>query len=304
MDRFEAMTLLIAVVDEGSFTAAARKVAMPATTLSRKIAELERGVGAALLFRTTRKVSLTEAGAVYVAKARRIVALAEEAEREAAGEFTEPKGELVLTAPVQFGQLHVLPVVAAFLAQHPHIDVRLLLADRNVQLVEDHVDMAVRIGRLPDSSLVATQIGTMRTVVCARPSLLRAHGMPRTPADLAHLPCVVLEGPWSGAHWAWRDPTSQLTHAVDVRPRLTVTSVEGVLGAAVRGVGVARLLHYQVAEAVAARALRIVLEPYEVEPAPVSLLHATRGHMPLKLRRFLDFAAPRLRKTLTKIARA
>src|SRR5271157_212533 len=150
MDRFEAMSMLIGVVEKGSFSAAARTMRVPVTTVTRKISDLESVLGAKLLVRTTRKLSLTDAGISYLAAARRIIDQVEEAEREVAGEFTAPKGELVVTAPIQFGQLHVLPILIDFLALLPQINVRLLLLDRNVQLVEDHVDMAVRIGKLPD----------------------------------------------------------------------------------------------------------------------------------------------------------
>ena len=174
MDRLEAMSMLVAVTEAGSLSAAARALQVPLATLSRKVSDLEARLGTRLLVRTTRKISLTDSGVTYVASARRILEQVDEAERTAAGEFTVPKGELVVTAPVMFGRLHVLPVVAEFLAAFPEINVRLTLADRNVNLVDDHVDMAVRIGKLPDSTMVATSIGVMRWVVCASPALLAA----------------------------------------------------------------------------------------------------------------------------------
>lgn len=292
--------MLLTVTEQGSLSAAGRALNVPLPTLSRKITELEALLGARLLIRTTRKLTLTNAGIAYVAAARRILEQVGDAEREAAGEFTAPKGELVITAPVLFGQLHVLPVVADFLAQYPEIDVRLLLADRNVHLVDDHIDMAVRIGALPDSSLVATRIGAMRMVVCASPALLAARGVPQVPEDLARLPCVALEGPLSASEWRFHAPGSGQVQTVPIHPRLSVTSADAAARAAVRGVGIARLLHYQVAEALAAGTLRTVLEAFEPAPAPVSLVHASRGFMPLKMRSFLDFAAPRLRETLRR----
>lgn len=251
---------------------------------------------------TTRKLTLTDAGVAYVAAARRILDEVEEAEREAAGEFTMPKGELVVTAPVFFGRLHVLPVVIDFLALYPEIDLRLILADRNVDLVSDHVDMAVRIGKLPDSSMVATQVGAMRTVTCASPAFLAGHGMPRQPDDLLKYPCVAAITPTPVPSWRFRMPRSQAMRDVPIRSRLAVTTPEAAAQAAIQGVGITRLLQYQVADAVRDGALRIVLESYEPEPAPVHLLHVSRGQMPLKLRSFIDFAVPRLREALARLA--
>ena len=295
MDRIEAMSMLIEVTDRGSFSAAARSLNVPVTTLSRKISDLEAALGAKLLVRSTRKIDLTDAGATYLAAARRIIEQVEEAEREAAGEFTVPKGRLVITAPIQFGQLHVLPVVTDFIAQFPQIDVSLLLQDRNLQLVEDHIDMAVRIGSLPDSSMIATSIGSVRMVGCASPRLLKAHGMPETPQDLSRFPSVTIETPLSQPGWQFRDREERSPLAISPTPRLSVTTVEAALRAAIRDTGVIRLFHYQVADAVKAGELQIILAEYEQQPVPVSLLHASRGQMPLKMRSFLDFAVPRLR---------
>lgn len=303
MDRLEAMKLLVAVTEKGSFTAASRDLQVPLATLSRKVADLEAALGARLLVRTTRTLSLTEAGTAYVAAARRILEQVEEAERTAAGEFTAPRGELVLTAPVLFGRLHVLPIVADFLAAFAEIDVRLVLADRNLHLVDDHVDMGVRIGPLADSTMVATRIGTMRTVTCASPALIAARGRPEQPADLAAMPCVAFDGPMATPAWRYRLPDGNLAE-IPVRPRLSVTTAEAAAEAAVRGVGVTRLLHYQVADALAAGALVVLLEPFEPEPLPVHLVHAAHGQMPLKMRSFLDFAVPRLRRALTRLARS
>lgn len=290
MDRFDAMTTLIAVVEHGSLSAAARALRMPVTTISRRLSDLETLLGVRLLTRTTRKLTLTEAGSAFVSSARRIVAQVEEAEREAAGEYRTPRGDLVLTAPVLFGRLFVLPLVADFLAQFAEINVHLLLSDRNVQLVDDHVDMAVRIGELPDSSLVATRVGSMRTVYCGSPHLVGGRKMPRTPDELKCFPFVGV------------DSTMSIAPGVGVAPRLTVSTAEAACDAAMRGVGIARLLHYQVAEAVAAGKLRILLADQEPAPLPIHLVHAARGHLPLKMRSFIDFAAPRLRKALSRAA--
>lgn len=304
MDRLEAMSMLVAVTERGSFSAAARALDVPLATLSRKVSDLESQLGARLLIRTTRKLTLTDAGIAYVASARRILEQVDEAEREAAGEFTQPKGELVVTAPIMFGRLHVLPVVAEFLAAFPEINIRLHLGDRNVDLIDDHVDMAVRFGALPDSSMVATPIGDMRTVTCASPAVLERHGMPDRPDALLDYPIVAVEIPLPTPAWRYRVPGSDTTLEIPVVPRLAVTTTEAAAQAAIQGVGVTRLLHYQVADAVVRGELRIVLETYEMEPAPVHLVHASRGRMPLKMRRFLDFSAPRLRETLRQISEA
>jgi len=301
VDRFEAMSMLLTVTEKGSLSAAGRALRVPLATLSRKISDLETLLGTRLLIRTTRKLTLTDAGIAYISAARRILEQVEEAEREAAGEFTTPKGELVVTAPIMFGRLHVLPVVADFLATFPEINIRLILSDRNVDLVGDHVDMAVRIGTLPDSSMVATQIGVTRTVTCASPALLAGHGIPHKPDDLIRFPCVVVDTPMPSAGWRFQSPRSDTALEIPISPRLAVTTAEAAAQAAIRGVGVTRLLHYQVADPQGRGELQIILERYEPAPAPVHLVHASRKQMPLKMRRFLDFAAPRLRQVSSRI---
>ncbi len=301
MDRLEAMALLKEVVDRGSLSAAGRSLRVPVPTLSRKISELETLLGARLLIRTTRSITLTDAGATYLSAARRILDEVDSAEREAAGEFTAPKGELVVTAPLEFGRRHVLPVVADFLALFPDITVRLLLVDRNVHLVDDHVDMAVRIGTLDDSALVATRIGAMRTVVCASPDLFAERAAPVSPQDLLHWPTIAVDTPLPKPGWRFRQPGSTSPIEIPVVPRLSVTTTEAAAQAAVLGVGVVRLLHYQAAEALEAGTLRLLLQDFELQPAPVHLVHAARGQMPLKMRRFLDFAKPRLRARLEHV---
>ena len=179
MDRLETMTILLRVVDRGSFSAASRDLGVPLATVSRKVNELEAHLGTKLLVRTTRKVALTDVGSAYVASTRRILDEIDETERIAAGEFHVPRGELILTAPILFGRLHILPIVTEFLAAYPQINVRMLLTDRNLHLIEDHVDMAVRIGPLPDSTMIGTRVGLMRTVVCASPKLLAEQGVPK-----------------------------------------------------------------------------------------------------------------------------
>ncbi len=281
MDRLSAMALLVKVTELGSMSAAARALNMPLTTVSRHIGELESALGVRLLARTTRKLTLTDAGVDYVAAARRILEEVENAERQATGEYQEPKGELVISAPTMFGRQHVLPVISEFIARYPLIRVRLLLSDRNADLVSDHVDLAVRIGDLADSSMVATRLGTMRIVACAHPALLAKYGEPQRPRDLAALPIIRIESPMPYRGWRFR--------AAD---------------AARLGVGVARLLHYQALDGLRHGELRLLLENVEPDSAPVHLLYTARDLAPLKLRKFIDFAAPALRQALLRIAGA
>jgi len=298
MDRFEAMAILLRVVDKGSFSAASRDLGMPLASVSRKVMELETHIGARLLVRTTRRLALTDAGAAYVASARRILDEIDETERIAAGEFHAPRGQLILTAPILFGRLHILPIVTEFLAAYPEINVQLLLSDRDLHLVADHIDMAVRIGRLPDSSMIATRVGAMRTVVCASPKLLAAQGVPQTPDDLAGFPSVSFDFLTPTFSWAFRLKDAKTDVDIPLSPRLSVTTAEAAVWAAVQGVGATRVLYYQCVDAVRDGALSIVLAKFETEPTPIHLLHAARGVLPSKMRVFLDFAAERLRYRL------
>ena len=298
MDRLEAMSLLVAVAEAGSLSAAGRKLGVPLPTLSRKISDLEAHLNTRLLIRSTRKLSLTDAGAAYVAAARRILEEVIEAERAASGEHAAPRGDLVITAPVVFGRLHVLPVIAEFLAQWPEINVRLVLADRNLDLIDDHVDIAVRIGALADSALVGTRVGAVRSVVCGSPSYFAAHGVPERPEDLSALAAVAFDPFAPSQHWIFRDPESKRELRVAMRSRLTVNTAEAAIDGATADLGVTRVLSYQVAEAVSDRRIQIVLSQYEPAPLPVSLIHGPQGLTPLKVRMALDFAAPRLRVRL------
>ena len=300
MDRLEAMRILLLSVERGSFSAAGQALGMPLPTVSRKVSDLETHLGTRLLVRTTRRLALTDAGAVYVASARRILGEVEEAERIAAGEYQAPRGELILAVPILFGRLHVLPIVAAFLSSYPDINVRLHLSDRNVDLVGDHVDMAVRLGPLPDSSMVATRVGAMRTVTCLSPGLLAGQDEPASPNDLAALPCVSFDVMSPGSAWPFRQAGKAVLQ-VPIKPRLIVSTAEAAVWAAAQGIGVTRVLHYQCAAAVRDGSLRLILTPFEVDPLPVHLIHAARGSLPLKMRVFLDFATTRLRHTLARL---
>lgn len=299
MNRLDAMSILVAVVDAGSLSGAARLLDMPLTTVSRKVAELEAHLNTRLLHRTTRQLSLSEAGISYVAACRRILEEIGEAERAATGEYASPKGELVVTAPELFGRLHVVPVVAEFLAHYPEIGISLVLTDRVVHLMDEHADAAIRIGQLPDSTLMATAVGAVRRVVCASPAYLAAHGVPARPQDLAAHACVTFEVLASMRAWVFGSGKSALS--VPVRSRLTVNTAPAAIAAATLGVGLIRVLSYQVADAVRAKSLKIVLEKFESAPLPVSLVHTGQAPLPLKLRAFLDFVTPRLRERIARI---
>jgi DNA-binding transcriptional LysR family regulator len=269
---------------------------IPLATVSRKVSELEAHLKTRLFNRSSRKLELTDAGQSYVEACRRILEDVGEAERDAAGEYSAPKGDLTITAPIVFGRLHVLPVALAFLETYPDVDVRLMLADRWINLLEDHVDLAVRIGELPDSSLVAIRIGAIRSVLCASPAYLAARGTPKTIGELGVHDCITFEGLSSPHTWVFA--TAKAETSVAVHSRLAVNTAEAAIDAAIAGVGITRVLSYQIADAVAAGALAVMLEKFEPAPSPVSLVHAGQARLPLKLRAFMDFAAPRLKARL------
>jgi DNA-binding transcriptional LysR family regulator len=296
MDRFESMSTLLAVVEAGSLSAAARRLNTPLTTVSRKVAELETHLKTRLLTRSSRRIALTDAGRSYVAACKRILEELGEAERAASGEYSAPRGDLMITAPVVFGRLHVLPVVIDFLRAYPDINIRMGLADRVVNILEESVDLAVRIGRLPDSSLVARRVGAIRRVLCASPSYLAERGTPKQPADLAAHDCITFEGMTAPESWTFPSGTSETT--VAIRSRLVVNTAEAAIDAAKAGIGVTRVLSYQAASALRDGALVLALEAFEPPPLPVNLVHVGQRLLPLKLRAFLDFATPRLRVVL------
>jgi DNA-binding transcriptional LysR family regulator len=300
MDRLDAMSLLLSVVDAGSLSAASRRLGIPLATVSRRIADLETHLKTRLLNRTSRMVALTEAGQSYVEACKRILEQVDEAERAAAGEYSVPKGDLTLTAPVVFGRLHVLPVAIAFLEAYPDIDLRLVLADRLINLAEDHVDLAVRIAALPDSGLIAARVGSIRRVVCGSPSYLARRGRPNHPNDLREHDCVTYGG-LTASH-AWRFVSGKDEMMVPVHSRLTVNTAEAAIDAAVAGLGLTRVLSYQVADARRDGTLERVLQAFEPAPWPVSLVYVGQSLLPLKLRAFLDFAIPRLKARLSQQA--
>jgi DNA-binding transcriptional LysR family regulator len=286
------MSILLTVVDAGSLSAAARRLGTPLATVSRKVSELERHLKIRLLNRSSRRVTLTEAGQSYVAACKRILEDLREAERAAAGEYSAPKGGLMITAPIVFGRLHVLPVVIEFLRAYPDIDIRLALADRVINILEEHADLAVRIGMLPDSSLVARRVGTIHRVVCASPAYFAQRGTPKSPGELATHDCITFEGTTSSDAWIFATGRSDVS--VAIHSRLVVNTAEAAIDAAIAGIGITRVLSYQAARALRAGALALALEEFAPAPIPVSLVHAGQRPLPLKLRAFLDFATPRL----------
>lgn len=293
MDRFESMTVFASVAAAGSFSGASRHLRMPLPTVSRKVSELEAHLSARLFVRSTRKLELTEVGETYLVACKRILEEMAEVDRAASGEYNAPQGELMLTAPIVFGRLHVVPLLAEFLKKHLAVNAHLSLTDRPLNLVDDHMDLAVRIGELPDSSLIAARVGHIRRVVCASPAYLRERGAPRSPAALASHDCVTFSGLESADTWTFREGRS-----VRVRSRMVVTTAEAAIDGALAGVGLTRVLSYQVADAVRSGALSLVLRKFEPEPLPVSMVYVRDRRLTGKLRAFLDFATPRLRARL------
>lgn len=298
MDRLESMSILVAAVDAGSLSAASRRLGTPLATVSRKVSELEAHLGTRLLNRSSRRLTLTDAGRSYVAACRRILDEVEEAERAAAGEYSALRGELVITAPIVFGRLHVLPIVAEFLKAYPEIDIRIVLADRMVSLLEDKIDLAVRIGTLPDSSLIATRVGAVRRVVCASPAYFAARGTPQGPSDLSAHDCITFEGLTAPEAWTFASGKSETS--IPVHSRLVVNTAEAAIDAAIAGVGITRVLSYQTAGAIRAGTLAIALEPFEPPPSPINFVYGGGRLVPLKLRAFLDFATPRIKARLAE----
>jgi len=296
MDRLDAMKVFLAVAEAGSLSAAGRRLGMPLATVSRKLAELEDHLGARLLNRSTRRLEITDAGRGYEQACRRILDEVAEAESAAAGAYDTPRGELAVTAPIVFGRLHVLPVLTEFLRAHAEIDVRLALGDRVAHLIDEHVDVAVRIGALPDSRLNAMPLGQLRSVVCASPAWLKAHGTPRTPADLAAHRCITFEATFPGP-WRFSDGAEFTPE----RPRLVVNTAEAAIDAAAAGLGVTRVLSYQADAALRDKRLRLLLRAFEPAPVPVHLVWDGQQRVTSRLRTFLDFAAPRLRERLAAL---
>jgi DNA-binding transcriptional LysR family regulator len=297
MDRLEAMTILLAAIDHGSLSASSRHLRIPLATVSRRVAELEEHLGVRLLVRGARRLTLTNIGRDYVASCRHIMEEIGEAERTAAGEYRKPQGELTISVPMSMGRTHALPVVAEFLRTHPDIRMHVQLNDRKVNLPEEHIDVALRIGELPDSSLIAMPLGLIREVLCASPDYLKCKGVPKTPDDLDCHECITYQGYY--ATWAnWEFSAEGTKFSKLVPSRLIVSSAEAAVSAASAHAGIARVLSYQIADLVRDGLVVKLLEPYEPKPLPVNWVYPSQRQVPLKLRAFLDFSIPRLKDRL------
>jgi len=293
MDRLQAMTTFVAVVDSGGFASAARKLNLSPPVVTRAVAELEQRLGLRLLTRTTRVVRVTDAGARFAEDCRRILADIDEAETTATGTHTTPRGTLTLTAPVLFGQLYVTPVLVSYLQQFPDVDAQCLFLDRVVNVVEEGIDVAVRIGELPDSSLQAVRVGRVRRVLVASPAYLQTHGVPRRPEELAGYTIASAAGVNPVSEWRFNDAGKTLVQRL--QPRLRTTTNDSAIAATLAGLGITRLLSYQVASHVRTGALQIVLEEFEAAPLPVHVVHHEGRRATQKVRAFVDLAVERLR---------
>jgi DNA-binding transcriptional LysR family regulator len=296
MDRVEAMSIFLTVVEAGSLSAAARRLNAPLATVSRKVSDLESHLRTKLFNRSSHKLVLTEAGSSYVAACRRILADVMEAERAASGEYAAPTGELTVTAPVGLGRVYLVPILAEFLKAYPEIDVHLVLNDRVMNLSEEQIDVALRMGALPDSSLMALRLGAIRRVFCASPAYLAARGTPRTPDELAGHDCVSYPNLMSPDVWTF--PSGKTNLAVRVHSRLVVSNAETACDAARASIGITAAFSYLIEEALEAGTLTTLLDDFEPPAWPVSLVYAAGRFLPIKLRVFLDFAAPRLKARL------
>jgi DNA-binding transcriptional LysR family regulator len=294
MDRLESMSVLLAVAETGSLSAAARHLDTPLTTVSRKISDLESYLKTQLLNRSSRRMTLTDAGKSYVAACKRILEDVVEAERIATGEYIAPKGELSITAPIVLGRLYLVPALSEFLQAYPDIDARLTLADRLVNLTEEGVDAALRVGDLPDSALVATRIGTIHRAFAASPAYLETRGTPQKASDLLRHDCIGVQGFTGPSFWSLAPDA-----AVPDRYRLVVNSTDAACEAAKAGLGIISVFSHHVASSFLDGTLVPVLKDLKRPPIPLSLVRRSAGYLPLKLRAFLDFVTPRLKTRLS-----
>ena len=293
MDQIHLMKVFVAVGELESFAAAARRLDISPAAVTRAVSALEDMLGVKLLLRTTRSVRLTQAGGRYLEDTRHILASISEANEAAAGINATPKGELAVTAPILFGKKFVMPSIVRYLQQYPEVDVSAYFLDRIVNMVEEGMDVAVRIGPLPDSGLKALRVGRVRRMLCASPEYLARQGVPQHPSDLpAHAVIATTNlSPRAG----WRFGVTDEPTMVRIKPRLTVTSNDGAIAAAVGGLGIARLLSYQVVDEIASGQLQVILADYEEAPWPIHVLHRESKHGSAKVRMFVDMLAHELR---------
>ena len=286
MDRIDAMQAFVAVADLQGFAPAARKLGLSPSAVTRLIAALEERLGARLLQRTTRQVTLTDAGSRYLERARRILADVEEAEDAVEGEQIKPGGRLVISAPVGFGRLHVSPMVSAYLKRYPEVGADLRLSDRVINLVEEGVDLAVRIGHLPDSTLVARHVGEMRRIVVAAPEYLKAHGEPKRPAEIAAHDTIQFGAMTAAPDWRFVEDGHEIR--VSPTPRFATNSADAAIQHAEAGGGLTRVLAYQAAASLKAGRLKIVLAKFEQPPLPIHIVYPTSRLLSAKVRTFID----------------
>ncbi|NOE19402.1 LysR family transcriptional regulator [Ruegeria atlantica] len=293
MDRFHALSVFVKVAELNGFAAAARHLNMSPPTVTRLVSMLEDSLGLRLFVRTTRSVMLTDSGRRFFEDARRILMDLEEAERAAVGSYAEPTGELSVTASVLFGRMFVTPILGEFLELHPKLSARTLYVDRVVNLVDEGLDVGIRIGNLADSSLMAVRCGAVRQVVFAAPAYLDARGEPDTPDDLANHAIINSTALHASAQWHFQKSETVVTKRVN--PRISMNTNDAVIELALQGHGIGRLLSYQVAPYVAAGRLRTVLNSYEPPEVPIHLVHQEGRTVSAKVRAFVDFAAKRLK---------
>ena len=292
MDRLQSLEVFIAVAEAQSFAGAARQLGLSAPSATRGVNALEERLGARLFTRTTRRVRLTEVGQAYLEDARHILAQLSAADSAATGAATNPVGQLRITCSQEFGRIYVTPILTDFLDTYSYVSADVLMVDRVVNMVEEGFDVAVRIGSLPSSGLVAVKVGEVRRVICGTPDYLARHGAPERPSDLADHQIVSINPVSPVADWRFgRDGLT----SVRLKPRLTVSSVGAGIAIARQGWGLVRCLSYQIGPDLVSGALKTVLEEFEPEPLPIHLVHAEGRRAPAKVRAFIDFARDRLR---------
>ncbi|WP_331351192.1 LysR family transcriptional regulator [Cellvibrio sp. UBA7671] len=293
MDRLTEMQIYVAVAESEGFAAAARRLGISPPVATRAVADLEARLGVRLLNRTTRYVRVTDAGQRYLEDARRVLVAADEADEAAIGINTEPRGHLTVTAPVLFGRIYVMPGIVDYLQRFPATEVSALFVDRVVNLLEEGVDVALRIGELGDSSFKALRVGSVRRVLCASPDYLARNGLPGNPEALTNHPIIVATN--LGTNIEWRFMQDDKPFTVRIKPRLSVTSNDSAIEAAVRGLGITRVMSYQVAPELESGKLKIVLSEFEPAPVPIHILHREGRYAATKIRSFIDLMAERLR---------
>ena len=299
MDRLHLISIFVAVADTGGFAGAARKLGISPPAVTRAINELETQLGVRLLTRTTRVVRVTEAGARYADDCRAILAQLSEADEAASGLHAVPRGRLTITAPVGFGAMYVTPVVTEYLSRYPEVNVSCWFMDRLVNMLDEGVDIGVRIGELPDSSMQAIRVGRMRLRICATPDYLRRHGEPQTPEDLDRHVIIAASGATPTSEW--RTSTDGRPGTVKLRPRLIATTSDTAIAAALTGFGLTNVLAYKVDAHLREGRLKAVLGAFEPPALPVHVLHREGRHASQKARTFIDLAVERLRPQLAAL---